>query len=90
MPCEKPTSEAERIAGSFRRHLFARDGAITDAELTFIKKLGLRDFKIDQRELSVLDAITNQLQRKRVSPPAWEEIKRFRHKYSLPPLPEPD
>lgn len=85
---EKPHSEAEKIAGYSYLHLFAHDGSITDEELTFIKKLALRDYKIDEHELSVLDSITRRLKRKRVSAAAWEEIRHFRHKYGLPPLEE--
>lgn len=88
MPDAKPQSEAKKIAGYSYLHLFAHDGAITDAELTFIKKLALRDYKIDAQELAVLDGITRRLKPQRVSGPAWEEIKRFRHKYGLAPLVE--
>jgi len=88
MPPKKPHSEAEKIAGYSYLHLFAHDGSITDAELTFIKKLALRDYKIEEHELAVLDNITRRLKRERVSAAAWEEIRRFRHKYGLPPLGE--
>lgn len=88
MPEEKPHSEADKIAAYSYLHLFAHGGAITDAELSFIKKLALRDYKIDNHELAVLDNITRRLQRTQVSAHAWEEIKRFRHKYGLPPLAE--
>ena len=86
MPDETPHREADKIVGYSYLHLFAHDGAITDAELSFIKKLALRDYKIDAHELKVLDDITRRLKHDRLSPQAWEEIKRFRHKYGLPPL----
>lgn len=86
MPDEKPHSEADKIAGYSYLHLFAHDGAISDAELSFIKKLALRDYKIDEHELAVLDNITRRLKRERVSAQSWAEIGRFRHKYGLPPL----
>jgi len=88
MSDEKPHSEAAKIAGYSYLHLFAHDGEITDAELSFLRKLALRDTKVDDAELRVLDNITRRLRRERVSPNAWEEIKRFRHKYGLEPLAE--
>jgi len=87
MSDEKPHSEAAKIAGYSYLHLFAHDGQISDAELSFIRKLALRDTKVDAAELRVLDNITCRLKPERVSPSAWEEIKRFRHKYGLEPLP---
>ncbi len=84
---EKPHSEAAKIAGYSYLHLFAHDGQITDSELSFIRKLALRDTKVDDAELEVLDNITKRLNQERVSAEAWEEIKRFRHKYGLKPLP---
>ncbi len=88
MSDEKPHSEADKIAGYSYLHLFAHDGQISDAELSFIRKLALRDTKLDAAELRVLDNITRRLQRDRVSARVWEEIKRFRHKYALEPLVE--
>jgi uncharacterized tellurite resistance protein B-like protein len=86
MPDEKPHSEAEKIAGYSYLHLFAHDGTISDAEISFLKKLALRDYKIDEHELAVLDNITRRISRDRVSAHSWEEIRCFRHKYGLPPL----
>lgn len=88
MSHEKPHSEAGAIAGYSYLHLFAHDGQISDAELSFIRKLALRDTKVDEAELRILDNITRRLKRDRVSGAAWEEIKRFRHKYGLKPLQE--
>ena len=83
---EPPHSEAAKIAGYSYLRLFAHDGQISDAELSFIRKLALRDTEVDEAELRVLDNITRRLRQDRVSPAAWEEIKRFRHKYGLEPL----
>lgn len=86
---EKPHSEAAKMAAYSYLHLFAHDGPISDAELSFLRKLALRDFKVDEEELKVLDRITRRIPSGRVSPSAWDTIKRFRHKYGLEPLPEP-
>ena len=88
MSDEKPHSEAAALAGYSYLHLFAHDGQISDAELSFLRKLALRDTKVDEAELRVLDNITNRLKRERVSKHAWEEVKQFRHKYGLKPLEE--
>lgn len=88
MSDEKPHSEADKIAGYSYLHLFAHDGEITDAELSFVKKLALRDLQIDEKELRVLDNITRRLKKDRVSPSAWNEIVSFRAKYGLEPLAE--
>lgn len=88
MSDDKPHSEASAIAGYSYLHLFAHDGQISDSELSFIRKLALRDAKVDGAELRVLDNITRRLKRERVSVAAWDEIKRFRHKYGLDPLAE--
>ena len=86
MSDEKPHSEAGAITGYSYLHLFAHDGQISDAELSFIRKLALRDAKVDAAELRVLDNITRRIKRERVSAPSWETIKHFRHKYGLDPL----
>ena len=88
MSDEKPHSEAAAIAGYSYLHLFAHDGQISDAELSFLRKLALRDTKVDEAELRVLDNITRRIKADRVSKISWEEIKRFRHKYGLSPLEE--
>jgi hypothetical protein len=88
MTDEKQHGEASAIAGYSYLHLFAHDGQIGDAELSFVRKLALRDAKVDAAELRVLDNITRRIKRERVSAPSWEMIKQFRHKYGLEPLPE--
>jgi hypothetical protein len=68
---------------SFLR-VFANDGTIDAAELAMLEKLALEDGNVDDEERAVLGRIFSRVNRDTVTAEVWEEICRFRERYSIP------
>jgi hypothetical protein len=68
---------------SFLR-VFANDGTIDAAELAMLEKLALEDGTVDDEERVVLGRIFSRVSRDTVTAEVWEEICRFRERYSIP------
>ena len=68
---------------SFLR-VFANDGTIDAAELAMLEKLALEDGRVDDRERAVLGRIFSRVNRDTVTAEVWEEICRFKERYSIP------
>jgi hypothetical protein len=68
---------------SFLR-VFANDGTIDAAELAMLEKLALEDGNVDEQERTVLGRIFSRVSRDTVTAEVWDEICRFRERYSIP------
>lgn len=62
---------------------FADDDTISEKELGMIKRLALRDGKIDDDERKALGTIFSRAYTENLKPEVREEIERFREKYDI-------
>ena len=68
---------------SFLR-VFANDGTIDAGELAMLEKLALEEGNVDDQERAVLGRIFSRVSRDSVTAEVWEEICRFKERYSIP------
>ena len=62
---------------------FANDGILDSRELEFMKKLALKDGKVDDEERKVLSAVFERANKHNLDENTAAEIKEFRSKYEI-------
>ncbi len=63
---------------------FANDGTVDADELSFIKRLALKDGVVDDDERSVLSQIFSRVSAQTVVPDVWRDIQDFKRDHQIP------